>query len=112
MAKNKIMHCRVLTPEGPAFEHEATSVVLPARDGQVGVLPDHCPTILLLGTGQMSLTGRPPAEDIPPPRFYLPIYGGFAEIVENRLTVLAEETGKLIKAGRKGGFTYEEHDDD
>lgn len=112
MAKSKIMQCKIITPEGPVFEHDAVSVVLPAQDGQVGILADHCPMILLLGTGQMSLESpaRGRLSGGEGDRYYMPIYGGFAEINQNRLTVLAEETGKLIKAGRRGRTT-EDYDD-
>ncbi len=46
---------RVVSPERTVFEGEARSVVAPAWDGEVGILPRHAPMISLLGAGKLSV---------------------------------------------------------
>ena len=43
------MRVSLVSPESILFEGEATSVVAPAFDGQVGILPRHAPFMTLLG---------------------------------------------------------------
>lgn len=47
---------RVVSPLATVFQGEALSVVAPAWDGQVGVLPGHSPFLSLLGGGVLSIT--------------------------------------------------------
>ena len=57
------LHVRVVSPEELLFEGVAASVVAPAWDGKVGVLPGHAPMIALLGSGELSIdrpAGGPP----------------------------------------------------
>ncbi len=42
----------VISPEAVLFEGEATSVVAPAFDGEVGILTGHAPMMTLLGKGR------------------------------------------------------------
>ncbi|OQY06273.1 MAG: ATP synthase F1 subunit epsilon [Planctomycetales bacterium 4572_13] len=74
----------LLTPKAKLLEARVGSVVLPAHDGQMGILRNHCPTLAELGFGIMQvrqIADRPDA-------FYI-IEGGFVRISENHVTVLA-----------------------
>lgn len=74
----------LLTPKAKLLEARVGSVVLPAHDGQMGILRNHCPTLAALGFGIMQvreIVDRPDA-------FYI-IEGGFVRISENHVTVLA-----------------------
>ncbi|MHC5146542.1 MAG: ATP synthase F1 subunit epsilon [Planctomycetota bacterium] len=74
----------LLTPKAKLLEARVGSVVLPAHDGQMGILRNHCPTLAALGFGIMQvreIADRPDA-------FYI-IEGGFVRISENHVTVLA-----------------------
>lgn len=74
----------LLTPKAKLLDARVGSVVLPAHDGQMGILRNHCPTLSKLGFGIMQvheIVDRPDA-------FYV-IQGGFVRISENHVTVLA-----------------------
>ncbi len=43
--------CTVLTPERIAFEGEVSEAVLPAHDGELGILPGHADFLGALGQG-------------------------------------------------------------
>ena len=78
---------RVVSPEKVVFQGEASSVVAPAWDGQVGVLPGHAPLITLLGAGALDV-------DLPgggSERFY--VAGGALKVAANQVTVLTEYAG-------------------
>ena len=51
------MRVSVISAERSVFDGEADSVVVPAYDGLVGILPRHAPFITLLGKGILTITG-------------------------------------------------------
>ena len=83
MAKDPIFRCSVITPEAAVLEAEVTSVVFPAHDGQIGVLRDRAPLLCKLGIGELR------ADTLDGLRRYF-IDGGFAQVFENRVTVLTK----------------------
>ncbi len=81
------LNVRVVSPEELLFEGAAASVVAPAWDGKVGVLPGHAPMIALLGSGELSI-------DLPSggsERFY--VAGGVLKVEGRELTILTEYAG-------------------
>ena len=78
------MRVFVVTPERSLYEGKAASVVAPAYDGLVGVLPRHAPFLALLGTGDLVLRTAEGAL-----RFH--VSGGFVQVVENVVRVVAEK---------------------
>jgi F-type H+-transporting ATPase subunit epsilon len=78
------MRVVVVTPERALYEGEATSVVVPAYDGLVGILPRHAPFLSLLGTGTLLVRA-----DDGEHRFR--VAGGFVQVVENVVRVVAEK---------------------
>jgi F-type H+-transporting ATPase subunit epsilon len=81
----KSFTCRVITPEGVILDRPAVAVRLPAYDGLMGVLYDHAPMITLVGQGGLSMV------DADGRVFVVQMAGGFAEVRENVLTVLADQ---------------------
>lgn len=75
--------CRVITPEARLLDEDATSVVAPLHDGQMGFLPGRAPIAAKLGVGELQLTLASGAR-----KSYL-VDDGFLQMVNNRLTVLA-----------------------
>ncbi|HVT04577.1 MAG TPA: F0F1 ATP synthase subunit epsilon [Thermoanaerobaculia bacterium] len=73
----------LVTTDLKLLELEADEVVLPGLDGQFGVLPGHTPMLAALGIGEMSYRegGR---------KTLLVVAGGFAEVLPDRVIVLAE----------------------
>ena len=77
MAKTDTFVCSVVTPEGVVAEIEARFVVLPAHDGEIGVLHDRAPLLCKLDVGRLRI--ETPAEKLV---FY--VDGGVAEMVNNQ----------------------------
>jgi F-type H+-transporting ATPase subunit epsilon len=46
------MHCDIVTPEGTMFSGEAEMVVVPGKEGGLGVLPRHAPIVAQLEVGE------------------------------------------------------------
>ena len=74
----------LLTPKAKLLECRCGSVVLPAHDGQLGILRNHCPMLSELGFGIMQVHEVADRGDA-----YFIINGGFVRISENHVTVLA-----------------------
>ena len=78
------MRVTVICPEASMFDGEADSVVAPAYDGEVGILPRHAPFMTLLGRGTLqSVTAADTVR-----RFQ--VEGGFLQVVNNTVRVVAE----------------------
>lgn len=77
------MRVLVIGPERAAFDGEAESVVAPAYDGEVGILPRHAPFMTLLGTGTLAIRREGATS-----RFR--VQGGFLQVVSNTVRVVAE----------------------
>ena len=81
------LHASVVTPERAVYEGPARFVALPAWDGEIGVMSHRAPLLVKLGVGKLRIdTGAEGADEL----VFL-IDGGFAEMVDNRLTVLTED---------------------
>jgi F-type H+-transporting ATPase subunit epsilon len=81
----KILHVSLITPAKPIFDCEAESVVVPAFDGELGVLPGHASFLALLGTGELRIT----CSDGALRRFA--VRGGFLQVHQNQVAVLTQE---------------------
>jgi F-type H+-transporting ATPase subunit epsilon len=75
----------VVTPEREVLAADARFVALPAFDGEMGILARRAPLLTQLGHGLLRI------ELADGSRRALFISGGFAQMVEDRLTVLTEE---------------------
>jgi F-type H+-transporting ATPase subunit epsilon len=81
---------QLVSPQETVYEGDASSVVVPAWDGQVGILPGHAPMIALLGAGELTLTLPGGGEA----KFYLA--QGVMKVEENEVTILTEYVGPGI----------------
>jgi len=83
----------VATPERLLVNEQARTSQIPTPKGYIGVLPDHAPLISELGIGVLSF------EDTHAQRFVLAVSGGFIEIHENHVRVVADsaEFGNEVK---------------
>lgn len=77
------MHVTVISAEAAIFDGDASAVVAPAFDGEVGIFPRHAPFTTLLGEGR--LTVRRVEGDL---RFA--VRGGFLQVVDDIVRVVAE----------------------
>jgi len=79
----------VVSPERQLFEGEATAVVAPAYDGEVGILPRHAPFLTLLGKGKLVVRhGGAEAQ-------HFVVAGGFLQVAGNRVRVVVEQAQAL-----------------
>ena len=79
------LDCAVTTPEQLVFEGAVESVTVPAADGEMGFLPMHAPLVGSLGFGELRVSSQDGAKQA----FF--VSGGFVQVVDNRVTVLAVE---------------------
>ena len=89
----------VVTPEREVLTTEARFVALPAYDGEMGVLPRRAPLLVQLGSGVLRVQEAKGGER------QLFVSGGFAQMVEDRLTVLTEEASdptELTRSASRG----------
>lgn len=77
------VQCEIVTQERTVFSDEVDSVNLPTPEGRMGVLPNHMVMLTTLGFGEVSIRRGTDVE-------YFAIGGGFAEILPNRITLLAD----------------------
>jgi len=82
------LHCVVASPEGLVFEGDARSVVVPAIDGELGILPRHAPLIASLGQGELrvKLAGASGGSGKAMARFFLE--GGFVQVMKDQVMLL------------------------
>ncbi len=79
----------VISPERVLYEGTASSVTVPAFDGELGILPSHAPLMSLLGEGTLRVEGT----DGQSRRFS--VAGGFLQVVDNAVRVVTERAEVL-----------------
>ena len=86
---------RVVTPSRLLLDEEVDEVTAPGALGEFGVLPNHISFLSLLEPGEMSYKQGTAKR-------YLAVSGGYAEVLENVMTVLAPaaEFATEIDTGR------------
>lgn len=78
------IHVELVTQERKVFEEtEADIVVIPAAEGEMGVLPNHAPVLTTLGFGEL-IVRKGNAEE----RFA--IYGGVVDVRPDKVVLLAD----------------------
>ena len=75
----------VVTPAKQLLRQSAVEVQLPGAEGYLGILPGHAPLMTELGIGELSYHDASGKESA-----HLAILRGFAEVLPDRVTVLAE----------------------
>src|SRR5690349_7192218 len=75
----------VVTPERQLLREPVSEATLPGADGCLGILPGHAPLITELGIGELTYRVRGGGD-----AGHLAIISGFAEVLGDRVTVLAE----------------------
>ncbi len=73
----------VATPERLMIDEQVTEAELPGKNGYIGILAGHAPLLSALGAGVLSYQGGGGPH-------VLAIAGGFVEVFDNRVRVLAD----------------------
>jgi len=83
------LHFELVTPEKLVMSEDVHMVVVPGTEGEFGVLAGHAPFMSTLRDGELAIyrtAGSAPEK--------IAVSGGFAEVGERGLTVLAESAGQ------------------
>ena len=74
---------QVVTPQRHVLQETVQAIEIPGKEGYLGVLPGHAPLITELGIGILAYRKGPETR-------YLTIVHGYAEVLPDRVIVLAE----------------------
>jgi F-type H+-transporting ATPase subunit epsilon len=78
------MFLEIITPEKKVYSGDVEAVKLPGADGSFGVLNNHAPIIASLKKGIVKVTDTSKKVE------NFEINGGVVEVLNNKITVLAE----------------------
>jgi F-type H+-transporting ATPase subunit epsilon len=73
----------IVTPEKKVVETSAEEVQIPGKNGYLGILPGHAPLITELAVGEVTFRENATEQ-------HLAVAWGFAEVLPNKVTILAE----------------------
>jgi F-type H+-transporting ATPase subunit epsilon len=82
------LHFELVTPDRLVMAADVHMVVIPGSEGESGIMAGHAPYMTTLRNGEVAVYKSPGAQ---PER--IPVTGGFAEVSDKGLTVLAESAG-------------------
>lgn len=81
------LHLEIISPEHTSVNDQVSYVSLPGINGELGILPEHTPLLVALDIGKVYY--RQDSDD-----HYVFISAGFAEVSNNKVTVLTEAAEK------------------
>jgi len=84
----------LVSPEKLLLSRPVEMAIIPAAEGDMGILPGHSPMIVALKGGVIEVRGGGSATE----RLF--VAGGFAEITPTRVTVLADEATPVAQISR------------
>jgi F-type H+-transporting ATPase subunit epsilon len=73
----------IVSPERKAYSDEVDMVVVPGRNGQLGILPHHTPLISSLGVGELRIKKGGTEQT-------MFISGGFVEVRPDKVVIMAD----------------------
>jgi F-type H+-transporting ATPase subunit epsilon len=82
------LHFELVTPDRLVMSDDVYMVVVPGTEGESGIMAGHAPYMTTLRDGEIAVyrsAGAAPEK--------ISVTGGFAEVSEKGLTVLAESAG-------------------
>jgi len=80
-----VIALEIVTPDRKVLSVDVDEVVLPSMNGSMGVLPGHAPLLCQRDVGEMSYRQGQQ-------RRYLAVTGGFAEVLREKVSILARTT--------------------
>lgn len=83
MADKNSFLLRIITPERLFYENQVEMVEFNTTEGEIGVLPGHVPMTVIVKPGILDIT-EPEGDKV------AALHAGFAEILPERVTILAE----------------------
>jgi F-type H+-transporting ATPase subunit epsilon len=73
----------IVSPERRVYDDEVDMVIVPGRNGQLGILPHHTPLISSLGVGELRIKKGGSEES-------MLISGGFVEVRPDKVIIMAD----------------------
>jgi|SRR5262249_21571577 len=83
----EILQLEIVTPERLVVKTATEEITIPGKSGYLGVLPGHAPLITELSVGEIAYRAEGKVER-------LAVAWGFAEVLPDRVTILAEVAEK------------------
>lgn len=78
------LRCEIVTPEKIVYSGDVDMIIVPGIEGELGILPLHIPLVTLLKVGEIRLKYDDRQD-------YIAIDGGYMEVREDKVTILADE---------------------
>lgn len=89
MSANPKLRVEIVTGERVVYEADDVDMVLaPGADGEIGILPRHAALFSLLSAGELLVRQGVDEQS-------LAVFGGFLEVVNNRVLVLADSAERI-----------------
>lgn len=85
------MQVNIVAADHPVWHGTATSVIIPASEGSMGILPDHEPILSVVKGGTLTVV------DADKERHYFEVADGFISFDTNKLTVAVERGRDVVK---------------
>ena len=82
------LHFELVTPDRQVMSEDVYMVVVPGTEGESGIMAGHAPYMTTLKNGEIAVYKSAGGQ---PER--IPVTGGFAEVSDKGLTILAESAG-------------------
>ena len=79
----EVFQLEIVTPEKKVVDTAAEEVQIPGKNGYLGIMPGHAPLITELAVGEITFRGASGEQ-------HLAVAWGFAEVLPDKVTVLAE----------------------
>jgi len=76
--------CEIVTPERIVYTNEVEMVVVPAIDGEIGILPLHAPLVGALKAGEVRIKYGDTTE-------WFAVSGGYIQVHEDKVIILADD---------------------
>lgn len=83
MAETNDFTLKIITPDRMFYENPVKMVEFNTVEGEIGVLPGHIPMTVIIKPGVLTITEEDGQKEAA-------LHSGFAEILQDRVTILAE----------------------
>lgn len=83
MAETNDFTLKIITPDRMFYENPVKMVEFNTVEGEIGVLPGHIPMTVIIKPGVLTITEEDGSKEAA-------LHAGFAEILQDRVTILAE----------------------
>lgn len=79
------LQLQIVTPERLLLDAQVNWVTVPGSEGEMGILPEHAPLMTSIITGLLTYEDEQGAQTT------VAVHKGYAQVAENRVTILAEK---------------------